>query len=80
MLFDPADAVRSVSRGVVVDYFLKQPADAVAIEFLDAQGQSIRTFIEHGRPRRRNRAAADAEEEEGGGRGGPVARVTTRRA
>jgi photosystem II stability/assembly factor-like uncharacterized protein len=44
MLFDPADAVRSVSRGVVVDYFLKDAADKVTIDFLDAQGKLIRSF------------------------------------
>jgi photosystem II stability/assembly factor-like uncharacterized protein len=44
VLFKPGDATRSVSRGVAVDYFLKQPADKVTIEFLDPQGKSIRTF------------------------------------
>ena len=77
VVFDPADAVRSVSRGVVVDYFLKQPADAVAIEFLDAQGQSIRNFSSTADSPAKP-PAAEAEEEEGGGRGGPVARVTNR--
>ena len=44
VLFKPAEATRSVSRGVAIDYFLKQPADAVSIEILDAHGQLIRTF------------------------------------
>jgi photosystem II stability/assembly factor-like uncharacterized protein len=44
VLFKPADTTRSVSRGVAIDYFLKQPADAVSIEILDAKGQRIRTF------------------------------------
>ncbi len=44
VLFKPAEAMRSVSRGVAIDYFLKQPADAVSIEILDAHGQLIRTF------------------------------------
>ena len=43
-LFTPADATRSVSRGVPIDYFLKAPADKVTIEILDADGRSIRTF------------------------------------
>ena len=64
VVFDPADAVRSVSRGVVVDYFLKQPADAVAIEFLDAQGQSIRNFSSTADSPAKP-PAAEAEEEEG---------------
>src|SRR6185295_2062419 len=33
MLFDPPDAIRSVSRGVVIDYFLKTAARTVTIEF-----------------------------------------------
>jgi len=44
VLFKPGDATRSVSRGVAVDYYLKQAADTVTIEFLDAQGTVIRTF------------------------------------
>jgi photosystem II stability/assembly factor-like uncharacterized protein len=44
VLFKPADAVRSVSRGVTVDYYLKQAADKVTIEFLDAQGKLVKTF------------------------------------
>jgi photosystem II stability/assembly factor-like uncharacterized protein len=44
VLFKPGDATRSVSRGVAVDYYLKQPADKVTIEFLDPQGKVIKTF------------------------------------
>jgi photosystem II stability/assembly factor-like uncharacterized protein len=44
VLFDPLDAVRSISRGVFVDYYLKDPADKVTIEFLDPKGKSIRTY------------------------------------
>jgi hypothetical protein len=44
VLFKPGDATRSVSRGVTVDYYLKQPADAVTIDFLDPQGKVIKTF------------------------------------
>src|SRR6185436_13816766 len=36
VLFDPADAVRSVSRGVSVDYYLKTAPDKVVIDILDA--------------------------------------------
>ncbi len=76
VLFDPANAVRSVSRGVIVDYFLKQPVDAVTIEFADAAGQTIRQFTSTAEPAREAARPADADEEEGGGRGGAVARVT----
>ena len=42
-LFRPSGAVRSVSRGVSIDYFLKTAADKVTIDILDAQGKVIRT-------------------------------------
>ena len=44
VLFKPSDAMRSVSRGVSIDYYLRQPADKVTIEIADAQGRVIRTF------------------------------------
>ncbi len=43
-LFDPADAMRSVSRGVTIDYYLKEGADKVVIDILDAQGNLVRSF------------------------------------
>ena len=42
-LFRPPGAVRSVSRGVSIDYFLQTAADKVTIEILDAQGTVIRS-------------------------------------
>src|SRR5215471_5825776 len=44
VLFKPGDAMRSISRGVAIDYYLKQAADKVTIEILDAGGKTIRTF------------------------------------
>jgi len=44
VLFKPGDAMRSVSRGVAIDYYLKDAADRVTIEILDASGATIRTF------------------------------------
>jgi photosystem II stability/assembly factor-like uncharacterized protein len=44
VLFKPGDAMRSVSRGVAIDYYLKQAAETVTIEILDAQGKSIKSF------------------------------------
>jgi photosystem II stability/assembly factor-like uncharacterized protein len=80
VLFRPSDATRSISRGVAIDYFLKQAADKVTIEILDASGTIINTFSgtppaeEGGREGRGSTPAPDVEEE-GGGRGGPPARV-----
>jgi photosystem II stability/assembly factor-like uncharacterized protein len=76
VLFDPADAVRSVSRGVFVDYYLKDAAEKVSIEFLDPSGKSIRTYETAAKPPAAERRAEMEEEEEGGRRGGPPARVT----
>jgi hypothetical protein len=36
--------LRGLDRSLAVDYYLKQPAQKVAMEFLDAQGKAIRTF------------------------------------
>ena len=44
VLFDPSNAVRSVSRGVTIDYFLREPSDKVTLEILDPKGKVIRTF------------------------------------
>src|SRR3954468_21953430 len=60
VLFKPGDATRSVSRGVAVDYFLKQAADKVTIEILDAQGSVIRTFTGPPPPAAATGAAATA--------------------
>jgi hypothetical protein len=78
VLFDPADAIRSVSRGVFVDYYLKQPADTVTVEFLDARGQSVVTFTSRPEQAPQGGQARGEEEEGGGGRGGPPARVTAK--
>ena len=80
VLFDPANAVRSVSRGVVIDYFLKEPADSVSIEILDAKGQSIRTFVSTPEESAggQRQGAAEQDDEEGPSRT-PVARVTNRK-
>ncbi len=43
-LFVPADAMRSVSRGVMIDYYLKEGADKVTIDILDGQGKPVRSF------------------------------------
>ena len=45
-LFEPAAATRSVSRGVGIDYFLRTAADRVTIEFLDSNGDVVRTVTE----------------------------------
>ena len=43
-LYKPEDALRGLDRSVAVDYYLKQPAQKVTMEFIDPQGKVIRTF------------------------------------
>ena len=59
--------VRSVSRGVTIDYYLKQAAEKVTIEILDAQGQRGPHVHRDGRAEAETRRpeAPAAEEAEG---------------
>ena len=43
-LYKPEDALRGLDRSLAVDYYLKQPAQKVTMEFIDPQGKVIRTF------------------------------------
>jgi hypothetical protein len=43
-LYKPDEALRGLDRNVAVDYYLKQAAQNVKMEFLDADGKVIRTF------------------------------------
>jgi len=43
-LYKPDDALRGLDRSVAVDYYLKQAAQLVKIEFLDPEGKVIRAF------------------------------------
>jgi len=78
VLFDPSDAIRSVSPGVAIDYYLEQPADKAVIDILDAQGKPIATFSgtsKQGEGRGDRGAAPAAGGEEEGGRGALPPRV-----
>jgi photosystem II stability/assembly factor-like uncharacterized protein len=75
VLFRPADATRSVSRGVSIEYFLKTAADTASIEVLDARGASIRTFKGTPAPETATRPAAEEPAEEGGRPPAPVVPV-----
>ena len=70
VLFKPAGAVRSVSRGLAIDYFLKSAADALTIDILDAQGSVIRTFT--GAPATDKEASATPETDSGDDNPRPV--------
>jgi len=77
VLFDPGDAVRSVSRGVTIDYYLKAATDKVTIDILDPAGKVIRTYSG---PQQEQAAApnrpAEMEEGEAGPRQAAAAPVT----
>jgi hypothetical protein len=62
-LYTPEDALRGLDRSVSIDYYLKQPAQKVTMEFLDAQGKTIRTFA--GTPADAERKPPTPGEEDG---------------
>jgi hypothetical protein len=85
-LFDPADATRSVSRGVAIDYYLKEAADKVTIDILNAQRRVIRSFTRTAEEEKKEQEKTEQEkkkgqpeeeedEEESFFRGGPPPRV-----
>jgi photosystem II stability/assembly factor-like uncharacterized protein len=43
-VFTPQDALRGLDKTLPVNYVLKQPAEKVSVEILDAQGHVIRTY------------------------------------
>jgi len=43
-LFKPSDARRGLDKTLAIDYVLKQPAEKVTVDVLDAGGRTIRTF------------------------------------
>ena len=43
-LYKPQDAQRGLDRNAAIDYYLKQAAQKVTMEIVDAQGKVIRTF------------------------------------
>ncbi len=61
-LFAPSDATRSVSRGLIIDYYLKQAAAKVTLEIKDASGHTVRSFT--GVPEEKKTEEAPPSEEE----------------
>jgi photosystem II stability/assembly factor-like uncharacterized protein len=81
-LFDPVDPVRGLDQGVAINYFLKRPAQKVALDIVDARGQVVRSFssadtMPAGGGRGRGGGGGD-DEEGGGGRGAAPPRVGNR--
>jgi photosystem II stability/assembly factor-like uncharacterized protein len=74
-LFGPRDAVRSLDQAVFY-YYLKQPAEKVTIEILDARGEVIRSFTGTKDEEARAQARPAEAREEGFGQGAPRTRLT----
>ena len=68
-LYKPEDALRGLDRAVAVDYYLKQPAQKITMEFLDSQGNAIRTFT--GTPADAEKKAPPPADDDGGFRRPP---------
>jgi photosystem II stability/assembly factor-like uncharacterized protein len=72
-LYQPADVTRGVDPGATIYYSLPSAARRLTVEFLDAQGNVIRSFANDTRPDsvrnpRRAEGAGGGEDDEGGGR------------
>jgi flagellar hook assembly protein FlgD len=74
-LFEPPPAIRGISRGVSIDYLLKNAADKVTIEILDAQGQVVNVYTGMTEKSGTKPEAAPSADEEGPRRQAP--RVAT---
>jgi len=69
-LFDPIDPERGLDRNVAIDYYLKDDVETVKIEFVDAQGNIVRSFTGDNKP-----PAPASNDGDGGFFGGPPPRV-----
>jgi photosystem II stability/assembly factor-like uncharacterized protein len=63
-LFKPVTARLGLDRGARIDYYLKSDAQKVTIDFLDAQGKTIRTFTGTPEEKKTENSSSDEEEEE----------------
>ena len=61
-LFTPQAGIRSVSRGIAIDYFLRDAADKASVEILDAGGQVIRRFTGTSEPAKQPEAGSVEDE------------------
>jgi photosystem II stability/assembly factor-like uncharacterized protein len=78
-LYQPADVARGVDQSVTVYYSLPAPARRLTVEFLDGQGNVIRSFANDQRPdsvrnARRPGGGGGGEGEDEGGGPGPASR------
>jgi hypothetical protein len=62
-LFAPPAGIRSISRGVPVDYFLKSPAEKLTLDILDPEGQVVNAYTGVAEKEGAKPAAPPSEEE-----------------
>jgi photosystem II stability/assembly factor-like uncharacterized protein len=77
-LYQPREAIRSVNQAAIY-YYLKEPAEKVTIEILDAKGLVMRTFTgtrEEEKKAEARRSDAQVSEESAFGPGPPRTRLT----
>ena len=65
-LFAPSNAIRSVSRGVTFDYFLKDAPQDFKMEILDSTGHIVQTLTSGAAARTERSADSGGDDEEGG--------------
>ena len=61
-LFAPSNAIRSVSRGVTFDYFLKDAPQDFKMEISDSTGHIVQTLTSGAVQNRRSHSGGDDEE------------------
>ncbi len=64
-LFQPANATRSVTRGVTIDYYLKAAPESLKLEILDSRGQVVRALSGSSGAESRSNAETGGDEESG---------------
>jgi len=64
-LFQPSNATRPLSRGVTIDYYLKQTPASLKLQILNSSGQVIRSLAGTSQPEQKPAPEPEADEEAG---------------
>jgi photosystem II stability/assembly factor-like uncharacterized protein len=70
-LYKPEDALRGLDRNIAIDYYLKNAAQKITMEFLDPQGKVVRTFTGTPADAERRQQPAGGGDDDGGFRRPP---------
>ena len=74
-LFQPSNAIRTVSRGVSIDYFLKDAPRDLKMEISDSAGHVVQSLTASGDAARTEQAADSGGDDEEGGAPPPQSKV-----